>query len=62
MEGFTFSTRVRVRFHDTDAQGKLLEDNVFYSSYRASPKLVRVGPKPKKAKPAATKPQPKTRP
>jgi len=33
-----------------DANGKLLYDNTWYSSYRASPELVRVGPKPKKAK------------
>jgi len=34
--------------------GKLLDHDVFYSSYRSSPELVRVGPKkPKKAKPPA---------
>jgi vancomycin resistance protein YoaR len=31
--------------------GKLLHHDTWYSSYRASPKLVRVGPKPKKHKP-----------
>ncbi len=35
------------------ASGKLLSDEKWYSSYRATPKLVRVGPK-KKAKHAAT--------
>ena len=34
-----------------DAQGNLLSDQTWYSSYRAQPKLVRVGPKAKKAKP-----------
>ncbi len=36
--------------------GKLLDHDVFYSSYRSSPELVRVGPKakPKKPKPPAT--------
>jgi len=29
MEGFTFSTRVRVRFHDTDAQGIAHNSNYF---------------------------------
>ncbi|HVS85697.1 MAG TPA: VanW family protein, partial [Gaiellaceae bacterium] len=34
------------------ASGKLLDDDVFYSTYRAAPELVRVGPKlKKKAKP-----------
>jgi vancomycin resistance protein YoaR len=37
-----------------DADGKLLESNVWYSSYVASPKLVRVGPPKKKAKAKAT--------
>jgi hypothetical protein len=32
------------------ADGKLLHHDVFYSSYRSSPELVRLGPKPKKAK------------
>ena len=36
------------------AGGKLLHHNVWYSSYRSSPKLVRIGPKPKKPKPATT--------
>ena len=36
--------------------GKLLSDQTWYSSYRAEPKIVRVGPKAKKAKPK----QPKT--
>jgi vancomycin resistance protein YoaR len=31
--------------------GKLLHHDTWYSSYRASPKIVRVGPKPKKHKP-----------
>ena len=30
--------------------GKLLDHDVFYSSYRASPELLRVGPKKKKPK------------
>jgi vancomycin resistance protein YoaR len=36
------------------AGGKLLYHNVWYSSYRSSPKLVRIGPKHKKPKPPAT--------
>ena len=36
------------------AGGKLLYHNVWYSSYRSSPKLVRIGPKHTKPKPAAT--------
>jgi vancomycin resistance protein YoaR len=37
------------------ADGKLLSDATWYSSYRAEPKIVRVGPKkPKPKKPAAT--------
>jgi vancomycin resistance protein YoaR len=39
------------------ADGKLLSDATWYSSYRAEPKIVRVGPKkakPKKPKPATT--------
>jgi vancomycin resistance protein YoaR len=36
-----------------DADGKLLYDDTWYSSYRAEPKLVRIGPKkPKPEKPA----------
>ena len=31
--------------------GKLLHHDTWYSSYRASPKLVRIGPKPKKHEP-----------
>ena len=38
--------------------GKLLDHDVFYSSYRSSPELVRVGPKPKK--PKTKKKQPAT--
>jgi vancomycin resistance protein YoaR len=34
--------------------GKLLYHNTWYSSYRAEPKLVRIGPKPDKKKPATT--------
>jgi hypothetical protein len=30
--------------------GKVLDHDVFYSSYVASPELVRIGPKPKKPK------------
>jgi vancomycin resistance protein YoaR len=37
-----------------EANGKLLYHDTWYSSYRADPKLVRVGPKPKK-KPATKK-------
>jgi vancomycin resistance protein YoaR len=40
-----------------DADGKLLSDATWYSSYRAEPKIVRVGPKkakPKKKPPATT--------
>ncbi|MGH3630885.1 MAG: VanW family protein, partial [Sciscionella sp.] len=45
------------------ANGALLDDAVFYSSYTAAPKLVRVGPKPKKQKPATAKQaSPKTGP
>jgi len=48
------STSVRRRVYD--ANGKLLYDTVFYSSYRAEPQIVRVSSKPKPAKP---KPKPK---
>jgi vancomycin resistance protein YoaR len=55
-----------------DAQGKLLSDQTWYSSYRAEPKIIRVGPKAKKepkpkkkavtppteTAPAATTPEP----
>jgi vancomycin resistance protein YoaR len=47
------------------ADGKLLYDDTWYSSYRADPKIVRIGPKPEKKKPststtppAQTTPQP----
>jgi vancomycin resistance protein YoaR len=50
------STSVRRRVYDAD--GKLLFDTVFYSSYRAEPAVVRVGEappaKPKKKKPPKT--------
>jgi len=36
------------------AGGKLLYHNVWYSSYRSSPKLVRIGPKDKKPKASTT--------
>ena len=37
------------------ASGTLLSDETWYSSYRAEPKIVRVGPKaPKKKKPPVT--------
>jgi hypothetical protein len=36
------------------ADGKLLYHDVWYSSYRAAPELLRVGPKKKKPKPPAT--------
>jgi len=41
-----------------DASGKLLYDDTWYSSYRADPKLVRIGPKPAKKKPATSKTPP----
>ncbi|MBV8080999.1 MAG: VanW family protein, partial [Actinobacteria bacterium] len=37
--------------------GTLLYDNTWYSSYRASPKLIRVGPKPKISAPTTKSPQ-----
>jgi len=40
-----------------DRSGKLLYDDTWYSSYRALPELVRIGPK-KKPKPATTTPLP----
>lgn len=47
------STSVERKVYAED--GKLLYDDVWYSSYRAEPKLVRIGPKPKKdEKPATT--------
>ena len=42
------------------ANGKLLYHDVWYSSYRAAPELLRVGPKKKKAKPAAPATPPPT--
>jgi len=36
------------------ADGKLLHHDVWYSAYRASPELMRVGPKKKKKAPAST--------
>jgi hypothetical protein len=46
------ATSVRRRVYAAD--GKLLYDTTWYSSYQAEPTLVRVGPKPKKpAVPAA---------
>jgi vancomycin resistance protein YoaR len=58
------TTSVRRRVYAAD--GKLLYDNTFYSSYRAEPAVVRVGthprpePPPKPAKPKPTKPKPTT--
>jgi vancomycin resistance protein YoaR len=49
------STSVRRRVYAAD--GKLLDDTVFYSSYRAEPKIVAVGTKPNPA--AKPKQQPK---
>jgi vancomycin resistance protein YoaR len=49
------STSVERKVYSSD--GKLLSDATWYSSYRAEPKIVRVGPKkakPKPKKPAAT--------
>ncbi len=48
------STSVERKVYSSD--GKLLSDATWYSSYRAEPKIVRVGPKKAKAKkpPAAT--------
>jgi len=40
-----------------DATGTLLDHDVWYSSYRASPKLVRIGPPKKKVAKAKEKPQ-----
>ena len=44
------------RARSTTQAGKLLYDDTWYSSYLAEPKLVRIGPKPKKKKqkPATT--------
>ena len=41
-----------------DRAGKLLYDDTWYSSYRADPAIVRVGPKPKKKKPLTSKTPP----
>src|SRR5919201_535462 len=56
------TTSVRRRVYDAD--GRLLYDDTFYSSYQAEPAIVRVGthprPKPKaKPKPTGTKSKPK---
>jgi vancomycin resistance protein YoaR len=48
------STSVRRLVYD--AQGKLLSDATWYSSYRAAPTVERVGPKKKKKKPVASLP------
>ena len=48
------STSVTRDVYDRD--GKLLYHDTWYSSYRADPELVRVGPKPAKKKPAKNKP------
>ena len=53
------STSVERKVYSPD--GKLLSDATWYSSYRAEPKIVRVGPKkakPKKPPAAATTPEP----
>jgi vancomycin resistance protein YoaR len=41
-----------------DSSGKLLYDDTWYSSYRADPKIVRIGPKPEKKKHATSKTPP----
>jgi len=41
-----------------DKAGKLLYDDTWYSSYRADPKVVRIGPKPEKKKPVTSKTPP----
>jgi hypothetical protein len=41
-----------------ERNGKLLYDDTWYSSYRADPALVRVGPPRKKQKPATSKTPP----
>jgi vancomycin resistance protein YoaR len=41
-----------------DSFGKLLYDDTWYSSYRADPKIVRIGPKPEKKKHATSKTPP----
>ena len=50
------STSVRRKVYDR--AGKLLYDDTWYSSYRADPAIVRVGPKPKKKKPLTSKTPP----
>ena len=39
-----------------DANGKLLDHDTWYSSYRAAPELLRIGPKPKRHKKPVTPP------
>jgi hypothetical protein len=39
-----------------DANGELLSDATWYSSYRSEPKIVRVGPKKQKVKKTVTTP------
>jgi vancomycin resistance protein YoaR len=53
------TTSVRRRVFAAD--GKLLDDTTFYSSYRAEPAIVEVGTKPRPPKPKP-KPQPKKKP
>jgi vancomycin resistance protein YoaR len=48
------STSVERKVYDAD--GKLLSDATWYSSYRAEPKIVRIGPKKAKPKKPATTP------
>ena len=46
-----------------DAKGKLLHDDVWYSAYRAEPRVVRVGAKPvPKPEPEPKKQEPKKKP
>jgi vancomycin resistance protein YoaR len=54
------TTSVRRRVYSAD--GKLLHDAVFYSSYRAEPELVRIGPKPQPPKRKVKKQPAKTTP
>ena len=49
----SLSTNVRRRVYT--AGGKLLYDHTWYSSYRAEPRVVRVGTKPKPEPPAKKK-------
>jgi vancomycin resistance protein YoaR len=53
------TTNVRRRVYSAD--GKLLGDTVFYSSYRSEPEIVEVGTKPK-PRPPKPKPPPKKKP